>query len=184
MHQLRLPNSIIKQPTPQSNVLTSQRRLAVFQSYHCLSSPFHLRLRPSQQPTNLLASISASACHHRPFTTSLIFYKRGGKQESKRNAETAASQTQNLDPFDFSDLKTGIDEALANLRSTLSKLRPGGRFDPEIINALRVHLEKGSKETVRLSDVAQTVPKGGRSIVVLVGEAEVCDLYDAKQYAT
>ena len=184
MHQLRPLNSIIKQLTPQLNVSIPRKCVAVFQSHHCLFSPSHLSLRLSQQPPYPPAFISASAYHHRPFTTSLIFYKRGGKQESKRNAKIAASQTQSLEPFDLSDLKAGIIEALGNLRSTLSKLRPGGRFDPEILNALRVYLEKGSKETVRLSDVAQTVPKGGRSIMVLVGEVEVCNWYDTIQYAT
>lgn len=36
---------------------------------------------------------------------------------------------------------------------------------------------KGQKETVRLSEVAQVVPKGGRSVTVLVGDEEVGILF-------
>lgn len=35
-------------------------------------------------------------------------------------------------------------------------------------------LGKDSKESFRLGDLAQVLPKGGRSVVVLVGEKDVC----------
>jgi hypothetical protein len=38
-----------------------------------------------------------------------------------------------------------------------------------------VHLSKESKATERLGDLAQVLPKGGRSLMVLVGEKEVSD---------
>ncbi len=38
---------------------------------------------------------------------------------------------------------------------------------------MRVHLVKDSKGTERLGDLAQVLPKGGRSVMVLVGEKEV-----------
>lgn len=59
----------------------------------------------------------------------------------------------------------------------MSKLRAGGRFNPETIEGLRVNIPTGgggSKETVRLGSLAQVIPKGGRAVTVLVGEEEVC----------
>jgi ribosome recycling factor len=55
----------------------------------------------------------------------------------------------------------------------LQKLRTGGRLNPETIEQLRVNLVKGKNETVRLSEVAQVVPKGGRSVAIIVGEEDV-----------
>ena len=54
----------------------------------------------------------------------------------------------------------------------MAKLRGGGRT-PEMVEALRVVLVKGSRESVRLAEVAQVVPRG-RALVVMVGEKEVC----------
>lgn len=76
------------------------------------------------------------------------------------------------DPFDFSTLNTGLEKNLEKLKNDLSKLRTGGRFNPEVLENLRVVLSKdGAKE--RLGDLAQVLPKGGRSLSVLVGEKDV-----------
>lgn len=61
---------------------------------------------------------------------------------------------------------------LERLKNDLSKLRTGGRFNPEVIENLRVHLVKDSKASERLGDLAQVLPKGGRSLMILVGEKE------------
>jgi ribosome recycling factor len=54
----------------------------------------------------------------------------------------------------------------------LSKLRAGGRFNPELLENLRVQPDKNNAERVKLSDVAQVVPKG-RTVQVIVGEKDV-----------
>jgi ribosome recycling factor len=38
---------------------------------------------------------------------------------------------------------------------------------------LRVHLIKDNKASERLRDLAQVLPKGGRNLMILVGEKEV-----------
>ena len=38
---------------------------------------------------------------------------------------------------------------------------------------MRVHLSKDNKASERLGDLAQVLPKGGRSLMILVGEKEV-----------
>jgi len=66
-----------------------------------------------------------------------------------------------------------IQKALASLTDEISKLRRGGHFNPEILENLRVRLSKDSKASERLGDLAQVIPKGGRSVMLLVGERDV-----------
>jgi ribosome recycling factor len=70
-------------------------------------------------------------------------------------------------------LNNGIKLVLEKLKDDLSKLRTGGRFNPEILESLRVQLNKDVKGTERLGDLAQVLPKGGRSLMLLVGEKDV-----------
>jgi len=58
------------------------------------------------------------------------------------------------------------------LKNDLSKLRAGGRFNPEVLENLRVQPDKSSKETVKVSDVAQVIPKG-RTVQLMIGEKDV-----------
>ncbi|MCJ1320269.1 hypothetical protein MMC15_005607 [Xylographa vitiligo] len=108
------------------------------------------------------------------FSTAPLLLKKSQRDEPKRTVEkaTARSEAADNDPYDFSALEAGIDRALERLNEELSKLKPGGRFNPDMLEALRVSLAKGSRETVKLADVAQVIPRGGRTVVVLVGEAD------------
>ena len=65
-----------------------------------------------------------------------------------------------------------IAQAIERLKSDLSKLRAGGRFNPEVVENLRVQPDKSSNQTVRLSDLAQVIPKG-RQVQIIVGEKDV-----------
>ncbi|TVY29981.1 Ribosome-recycling factor [Lachnellula hyalina] len=95
------------------------------------------------------------------------------KSKADRELEEAASVNQVIeDPFDFSELNSGIEKALKKLEADLSKLRTGGRFNPEVLDNLRVSLSKESKKTERLGDLANVLPNGGRMLMVLVGEKE------------
>ena len=112
----------------------------------------------------------------RAFTTSSVILKGGGKQNSKRNAETASAKVSALrhdDPYDLSDLESRLAQILSRLGNDLAELRSGGRFNPKAIEDLRVRLAKGNRDTERLGDLAQVVPKGGRSIVIYIGEEAV-----------
>jgi hypothetical protein len=115
----------------------------------------------------------------RPFSATSINCKKKPKPEptepiinSKDDSKDVPEKDAN-DPYDFSELEGSIQKALDRLRNTLAKLRGGGRFNPEVLEALRVTLGKGSKETVKLGDLAQVVPRGGRTIAVMVGDASV-----------
>ncbi|TVY49813.1 Ribosome-recycling factor [Lachnellula occidentalis] len=101
----------------------------------------------------------------------LLFAKK--KSKADRELEDAASTNQVVeDPFDFSELNSGVEKALKKLENDLSKLRTGGRFNPEVLDNLRVSLSKESKKTERLGDLANVMPNGGRMLMVLVGQKE------------
>ncbi|KAE8550296.1 hypothetical protein EYB25_006520 [Talaromyces marneffei] len=115
------------------------------------------------------------------FTTSAVLSKKKDKSKRNDDAESSPATTGGgggggaADPFDFSQLQTGISDALTRFKEDLQKLRSGGggRLNPEVIEQLRVHIVKGSNETVRLSEVAQVVPKGGRAVAIIIGEEDL-----------
>lgn len=76
-----------------------------------------------------------------------------------------------VDPLDFSPFEAAIERILESLKVELAKLRHTGR-SPEVIEALRVKLVKGSKDSVALGEIAQVIPRG-RVLIVAVGEKDV-----------
>ena len=109
----------------------------------------------------------------RSLTTSPLLLKK--KSRAEREAEESSSKTSAPDfedPYDFSILNNALERNLEKLKNDLAKLRMGGRFNPETLEDLRVSLDKESKKTERLGDLAQVFPKG-RQLQVLVGEKDV-----------
>jgi len=98
--------------------------------------------------------------------------KKGGKAARDEKQQQESSGASSEDPYDFSTLEADIATAIERLKNDLSKLRAGGRFNPEVLENLRVQMDKGGSKSERLSDVAQVVPKG-RVVQVLVGEKDV-----------
>ncbi|KAL4902481.1 hypothetical protein BDW74DRAFT_157857 [Aspergillus multicolor] len=108
----------------------------------------------------------------RSFSISLSLNK-GKRRESEKPADLGVKSKSNAgpeDPLDLTQLELGVATAVSRLKDELSKLRMGGRLSPETIEGLRVQLGKGSKETAKLGELAQVVPKGGRMVAVLVSE--------------
>jgi len=119
--------------------------------------------------------IQTSPCPiaRRTFVHTPFFLKKGQKAAKKEARSSVAEESSEADdPHDFSTLEEGIAKALEKLQNDHSKLRAGGRFDPETLENVRVHLDKESKTTIRLGELAQVLPKGGRSLMVLVGEKD------------
>lgn len=128
-------------------------------------------------PTTTLQPRPTSSAHQfqpsRTFTTTAPLHKKGAKQaREEKRASQPSSGPASEDPSDFSTLEAEISSAIEKLKDDLSKLRAGGRFNPEVLEGLKVQVEKGSAKKVKLSDVAQVVPKG-RVVQVIVGEREV-----------
>lgn len=118
----------------------------------------------------------------RAFSNSQTLYKK--KDKAKKGAATEQSDNDQPsksssggavpdDPLDLSQLQNDIAASLSRLKDDLSKLRAGGRLNTEVIEDFRVHLSKESKESVKLGELAQVVPKGGRMVTVLAAEEDV-----------
>lgn len=133
------------------------------------------------RPSSLKCSYNVS----RSFTSTPIAHKKAGKA-NKAHARTDSSppvskaghSTATDEAFDLSGLESEILKAIEQLTHKLSQLRGGGRLNPEVVEGLKVQLgvagkDGTGKETVRLADIAQVVPRG-RTLHVICGDAEVC----------
>lgn len=110
----------------------------------------------------------------RSFGNSPAFYKKKDKAKLAPTPDPASnSGVASEDPFDQSQLQNGITAAISRLKDDLSKLRAGGRFNTASLEGLKVQLSKDFQTLVRLGDLAQVVPKGGRMVTILAAEEEV-----------
>jgi ribosome recycling factor len=107
----------------------------------------------------------------RAFSISQWLLKKGGKAVREEKPATSKGQTGD-DPYDFSALDADIAAATERLKDDLSKLRAGGKFNSQVLENLRVQPDKKSKETYKINDLAQVIPKG-RTVQILVGEQDV-----------
>jgi hypothetical protein len=112
----------------------------------------------------------------RPFTSSPHALKKHTKANPSSSSSSSSAATAAPDPFDFSALSTAIQTALQKLQDDLASLRAGGRLNPATIEGLRVRVKGkagGEAQAVRLGDLAQVVPRGGRGLVVQVLDPDV-----------
>ncbi|KAJ5663758.1 hypothetical protein N7507_004489 [Penicillium longicatenatum] len=116
-------------------------------------------------------SLKSLSLQGRSFASSPALYKKKDKAK-KASTDREPSAVASDDPSDLSQLQTGISVAVARLKDDLSKLRAGGRFNTASLEGLKVQLSKDSQESVKLRDLAQVVPKGGRLVTILVAEEE------------
>ncbi|KAF7910753.1 uncharacterized protein EAF01_002262 [Botrytis porri] len=139
--------------------------------------PLQLSIPTRYQNTPHHRYLSSSSSLQFQSTPTLFKKKDKGNKNSSSESDNSSSTSSSAaaednDPFDFSTLQAGIDKSLEKLKNDLGKLRTGGRFNPELLEGLRVKLGKDAKESFRLGDLAQVLPKGGRSVAVLVGEKD------------
>jgi hypothetical protein len=145
-----------------------------------------LRLIPQcRPPTQFLRfsvapSPSLNRRQSRSFANSPALYKKKDKAAKKgssnSDAEPSPAAAATEDPFDLSTLNTGLSTAISRLKDDLSKLRAGGRFNTATLEGLKVQLSKDIQDSVKLGDLAQVVPKGGRMVTILVAEEEVSEI--------
>ncbi|KAI0583833.1 ribosome recycling factor [Pyrenophora tritici-repentis] len=114
----------------------------------------------------------------RNFSSSMQLQKKAGKAnkahartDSTPPVGTVEEPTATDKAYDVSELEASILKALEKLTHDLSQLRSGGKLNPEIVESLKVQLGTAShgKESVRLGDIAQVVPRG-RVLNVICGE--------------
>ncbi|KAH7135952.1 ribosome recycling factor-domain-containing protein [Dendryphion nanum] len=142
-------------------------------SPHSKLTTHHRVHSASSRPINISNSL-------RSFSSSSTLFKKAGKA-NKANARSDSSppvsdlsgSTATDEAYDMSGLEARILKGIERLTHDLSQLRSGGRLNPDVIEALKVHVgtAREGKETVRLGDIAQVVPKG-RVLNVMVGDQE------------
>ena len=144
----------------------------------CVACPnfYSPETRPS--PTFLLTP-------SRHFNFSSALSKKGKAPKDAPVPDNAAERGRRseIDPFDYSELESGISKAMVRLKEALTKTRSAGRISPETIENLPVQLnverdpgtsgKESQKESGRLGDYATVVPKGGRTMQVFVAEENV-----------
>lgn len=102
--------------------------------------------------------------------------QKAPKTSSNNSASSSSSSSDtpkpNLeDPFDLADLEHAFAKGTEHYLNELTKARSGGRFNPDVLGALRVRPDKKSAETFPLHELAAIVPKrGSRKVSVLVHE--------------
>ncbi|KAH7027682.1 ribosome recycling factor domain-containing protein [Microdochium trichocladiopsis] len=75
------------------------------------------------------------------------------------------------DPLNFDDVKARYAKQSEHFIEKLKKFRAGGRFNPDSIASLPVTTDKATGESYPLRELGQVVPKGGRTISIILHEA-------------
>ncbi|XPS92435.1 ribosome-recycling factor [Ascochyta lentis] len=114
----------------------------------------------------------------RSFSKFPPLWKKAGKA-NKSHAKTdssppvgqAGEPTPTDDIYDMAELEASILKAIEKLTHNLGQLRSGGRLNPDIVENLKVQLGTAGqgKETLRLGDIAQVVPRG-RVLNIICGD--------------
>ena len=137
-----------------------------------LRAPLRVPLRAHRQPFHILSQVQHAIPRSRGFAHSPILHKKKDKAKKVSDPEPETANAAE-DPFDLSQLHNGISAAINRLKDDLSKLRAGGRFNTTVLEGLRVQLSKDSKDLIKLGDLAQVIPKGGRMVTLLAAEENV-----------
>ncbi|KAI1128676.1 ribosome recycling factor [Nemania abortiva] len=111
--------------------------------------------------------------------------KRGGGKTSNGKATTNTSNNDKAsaddgpkhpqpnpeEPLNFADVEYRLQKHAEHFKASFKKLHTGGRFDPDVIGALPVLVDKRGCVSYPLRELAQVVPRGGRTVSLLVHEA-------------
>jgi hypothetical protein len=93
--------------------------------------------------------------------------------KKKTSTQSGPHGTPGEDLFQLDALRQSIADIQFKLGENITKMRSTVRVNADNFEAIRVLIDKNSKTSVPLRDVAQVVPKGGRSITVQVLDAAV-----------
>ncbi|KAI0096108.1 ribosome recycling factor [Nemania sp. FL0031] len=125
---------------------------------------------------------SARAFHASPNVYKKKEDKKGGKKSNGKAAESSSSNSNSgspddghkipqpspEEPLNFADVEARLSKQAEHSKASLKKLHTGGRFDPEVIGALKVPVDKRGVVSYPLHELAQVVPRGGRTVSLLV----------------
>ncbi|EKG13033.1 hypothetical protein MPH_09853 [Macrophomina phaseolina MS6] len=152
------------------------------QALRCGNGPLP-RLQAPATSYQRLPTTASSSLSSRLFTTTPALAKKTGKanlsharSDSSPPVTDAHSSTPTDEAYDLSQLESQILRAIERLTHELAELRGGGRLNPEHVEKLRVTLKptgsaRDGRETHRLGDLAQVIPKG-RVLSIVAGDEE------------
>lgn len=96
---------------------------------------------------------------------------------SKGKAATAAATAggDDFDPLDLDPVSAAFAEVDAHFHTQIQNVLHGGRFNPDQLGALAVtvkpeHATGGDADVFPLRELAQVVPRGGRTVSLLVND--------------
>ncbi|KAK8064910.1 ribosomal recycling factor [Apiospora phragmitis] len=165
------------------------------------SATFELRsiLQIGTRPTAAAATRAATSTtpivtprnlsHYRSLHTTPIWLKKKSREEKEqargRPAADSSSSTSSggasssqhptitpEDALDFADVHSRLTKIAAHANEHLKKLKMGGRFNPDLIGSVKVQPDrKDSSVSYPIRELASVIPKGGRTISLLVHEA-------------
>lgn len=95
---------------------------------------------------------------------------RGRAKE--KAAQLAQSDFDREAAFDLGDVEADYARVDERFEKRLQEFKVGGRFNPEMLGQLRVKPDRESAQTWPLRELAQVVHRGGRSVSILVSDAE------------
>jgi ribosome recycling factor len=91
------------------------------------------------------------------------------KEKAAQQADSAFDRDAAFDLGDVEAEYTRVDERFDR---RLQEFKVGGRFNPEMLGQLRVKPDRDSAQSWPLRELAQVVHRGGRSVSILVSDAE------------
>lgn len=148
---------------PRQAFLSSS--LSFTSSSSSLNPSIHRRLSLRDRPDkwSLLLSLSQDPRQQRQqkhFSTSSRCHKSSHKSAFPTPSTTEKGNEN--DPFDTTDLQAAISRAHEKLTAELSKLRPGGRFNPEVLEGLRVAIPNSDRNAGKGASGGGEKGRGGR----------------------
>ncbi|OAQ76175.1 ribosomal recycling factor [Purpureocillium lilacinum] len=155
-------------------------------------------LRPATRQPFSLKLVAPCACSARPFSSSSALQKKrkiapaanSPSRADKASSQLASSSSHSSssaggadaaeDPLDFSSLIAAYGPIDAHFKAQLQSVLHGGRFNPSTLGALPVTVKSTESasasasgqhhETFPLRELAQVVPRSGRTISLLVND--------------
>lgn len=145
----------------QSRFITAPTRSAVLPGTRLAqpfsTSPAHLKKRKPEQTSKSAPAAQSS-----------------GKGKGK-DTSAASNAAEEFDPLDLAPIETALAEAGTHAQSEVQNILHGGRFNPNQLGALSVSVKPegggaGEADSFPLRELAQVVPRSGRTVSLLVND--------------
>ena len=146
-----------------ASTLTTPRNLNHLRSLH--TTPVWLKKKSREDKEQ------ARASRHAPDAGSS---SSGSSKSNHAYSSTSASQRPTPtaeDVLDFADVESRLAKLSSNANESLKKIKSGGRFNPDLIGAVKVQPDRKDAVSYPIRELASVIPKGGRTISILVHEA-------------